>query len=454
MNLKNYVDAEKDALSALRLDNAHVKSLFRYGTALYYLRQYKQAKMEFSNLLRVDPRNKNGQEYLRHTEQKLAKIKIEAYEKLYLGEIVGGSTGIGKSIIKVQEINIDKKEAENIPEKIEFKEEDKSEEIKEEVKEERESKTELLSKTDVSNIKRDKGEDKSINEFIENPEEQEELRRLEEERKNNQRKKGKKKNRKRGKGKKNKNKETPIEPEEAKDIVPNPIKILENSKNNTKAEPEKSPVQSTKLEIIKEAEVQKVIGNKPKINFAFGSDDLIETEGEEQDSPTNGEGTPEQFKNNSSEESKINLSLQSEDGINLANGHEIRKERDTSPVQKQIKEECDKIKDNIPYDSEEEDLDVVKSEEGKFYSIRYQKPASVKPILKKAGSEVLSDRTIGVSFELTENEIKDFKKNDKLNLRILNQQLSGKNFKKAQKKPKKRKGKGKRRNQGKNLGLD
>jgi len=201
-----------------------VKSLFRYGTALYYLRQYKQAQHEFSNLLKVDPHNKNGLEYLRHTDQKLAKIKREAYEKLYQGEIIGESTGIGKRVIQVEEINMDEKlsqiiEEENSNDLEKVKLSNKNENMKnsnmiEEIEEEkvpeklkeRSSKIEFLSKTDVSNIQRSK-QIKIINEFIENSEEQEELRKLEVERKEkkNRRKRGKRKNKNKASGNINQN---------------------------------------------------------------------------------------------------------------------------------------------------------------------------------------------------------------------------------------------------------
>ena len=122
------------------------------------------------------------------------------------------------------------------------------------------------------------------------------------------------------------------------------------------------------------------------------------------------------------------------------NGHEIRNERDTSPVQKQIKKECDEVKKRISYNSEEEALDVVKSEEGKFYSIRFQKSQTVRPILKKEISEQ-SEKQI-VNFELNDNEIKDFGKNDRLQMSILKKPHS---VQPSSLKKGKKKGKGKNR---------
>mmetsp|Transcript_18771 Transcript_18771/g.18433 ORF Transcript_18771/g.18433 Transcript_18771/m.18433 type:complete len:175 (-) Transcript_18771:939-1463(-) len=100
-----------------------------------------------------------------------------------------------------------------------------------------------------------------------------------------------------------------------------------------------------KLSFIQEPEVQQVIDNKPRINFSFGDNEVIEIEGEEQESPTQGAGTPEQFNEGPPKLSlfgsanKIHLSLDKE-GINLVSGHEIRKEIDTSPVRRKIREEC------------------------------------------------------------------------------------------------------------------
>lgn len=100
-----------------------------------------------------------------------------------------------------------------------------------------------------------------------------------------------------------------------------------------------------KLSFIQEPEIQQIIDNKPRINFSFGDTEVIEIEGEEQESPTQGAGTPEQFNEGPPKLSlfgsanKVHLSLDKE-GINLVSGHEIRKEIDTSPVRRKIREEC------------------------------------------------------------------------------------------------------------------
>lgn len=210
LNLKDFQSAERDASSALMLDREHIKALFRLGTAQYRLKKYKEAKSTFNNLVMIDPKNVNGLEYLGHTEQKLSKIRLEAYEKLCSGEITGDSTKIGTNIIKVQEFNLDQRFAEkmkngddsdlqnsgvketSIPSMVE--------EIQEEPKEvvERESKIEFLSRTTIDDSKVDTSEQKGLSDFVESANEEEELKRLQQERN-----KPKKKNKK---GKKNKNK--------------------------------------------------------------------------------------------------------------------------------------------------------------------------------------------------------------------------------------------------------
>lgn len=191
LNLKDYKSAEHDAASALALDGEHSKSLFRRGTALYHLKRYKEAKAAFNKLLMVDPKSKDGLSYLTHTEQKLSKIKMEAYEKLCYDEPIGDSTKIGNKVIPVQEVNVDPKL---------LAEKDMNRSVSAEGSEElpqreRESRTDFLSKTDVSKKLRGEEQVKGLSDFIEN-EEAEELKKLQEER-NTTKQRRKKKDRKR-----------------------------------------------------------------------------------------------------------------------------------------------------------------------------------------------------------------------------------------------------------------
>lgn len=348
LNLKNYVDAEKDALSALRIDHLHMKSLFRHGTALYYLKRYKEAKREFNNMLKIEPSNKNGLEYLRHTDQKLSKIKTEAYEKLYYGEIVGDTTSKSVSVIRVEEINLDPKLKQQLEEQKEKAANSLVKEIEIPEKAEdskndgvRESKTEFLTKTDVSNIARNKGERKDLDEFVENKEEMEELKKLEEERKNNSNKRRKRKDRK----KKNKNNnQNHIAFAEDDNTTPQ-----EEDKNNfslsISLNDDKKEEKKVKSEISKAEE-------KPKISFSIPQDD----EGEELESPTEGDGTPDTFgaqasqtikqmKNKVQEELKLTKksSIPSlffgDDIISFEHAHEVHQDKDKPVEKERIKNE-------------------------------------------------------------------------------------------------------------------
>lgn len=448
INLKNYRDAEKDSLSALRLDRKHLKSLFRHGTALYYLKRYKEAKREFSNLIRLDPKNKNGVEYLRHTEQKLSKIKHEAYEKLYFGEIVGDTTGYGNGIIRVEEINLDpkiRKEIEEQKAKVEQNHANtnnskiQSPNIPEEKQEisGRESKNELLSKTELGNITRQKEDSKDASAFVESAAEEEELRKLEEERKKS---KGKKR-RKRNQRNKDMNKQ--------------------EQKEEDKQPPTESP---PKLSF--QAEEPEPTG-PPKLSFGFG--DSEEVEGEEMDSPTQGQGTPENFdlmkealrkeivslRKSSDDEVNMGTSLGlGKTGLDFAHGHEIHLEKDTSTGLEKIRQECEEVKKKIPFNEEDEHLDVVKSEEGKFYSVKCSKPPKIKSIFKSRSTNVPIDDTASdrsnVTFDFNNNEIRDFKRNERVVWDVSRTNQTFRSMKQKNKEPKKPKGKGKnRKNQGK-----
>jgi hypothetical protein len=59
-----------------------VKSVGRRGTAAYYLKNFKQAKLDFLHGLQIEPQNQQFAEYLKKTLEKLQQIKNEAYEKM------------------------------------------------------------------------------------------------------------------------------------------------------------------------------------------------------------------------------------------------------------------------------------------------------------------------------------------------------------------------------------
>jgi hypothetical protein len=61
----------------------HIKSLGRRGTAAFYLKKFKQAKLDFLRVLQLEPTNNAFAEYLKKTLERLDKIKLEQYEKMH-----------------------------------------------------------------------------------------------------------------------------------------------------------------------------------------------------------------------------------------------------------------------------------------------------------------------------------------------------------------------------------
>ena len=166
--------------------------MMRRGTAQYYLKEWKQAKKDFSRVAELEPSNKNALKYLSQTEERLNKIKIDAYQNIvFYADIEGESTGIGKGVIRVEELNIDPA-APSPQEKV-------TPQVVEKESEEKQGR-EIPSKVEsmISGIGQTKGVQKTrdAEDFVE-ADEEEELRKLEEERrkekKNKKKKKGKKK---------------------------------------------------------------------------------------------------------------------------------------------------------------------------------------------------------------------------------------------------------------------
>lgn len=118
--------------------------------------------------------------------------------------------------------------------------------------------------------------------------------------------------------------------------------------------------------------------NKPRINLGLGSD---ETNDEEHDSDIN----KDDLNKNGDTNPRITLHEEDEadppneghgvlsfggEKLDFERAHEIRTEKETTSAIKQRKEECMKVKNTLEYDQNEENLDVVKSDEGQFYSLK------------------------------------------------------------------------------------
>ena len=70
LKLKVYQKAFEDANTALLIDSNHIKSIGRRGTAAYYLKKFKQAKIDFIRGLQLEPENQQFSEYLKKTLEK------------------------------------------------------------------------------------------------------------------------------------------------------------------------------------------------------------------------------------------------------------------------------------------------------------------------------------------------------------------------------------------------
>lgn len=55
IKLKAYQKAWDDAQAACEIDEHHVKSVGRRGTASYYLGKYRAAKLDFITCLKLEP---------------------------------------------------------------------------------------------------------------------------------------------------------------------------------------------------------------------------------------------------------------------------------------------------------------------------------------------------------------------------------------------------------------
>ena len=82
LKLRAYGKAYDDSNQACMLDPAHVKSLGRRGTAAYYLGKIKEAMRDFVEIITLEPKNVQFLEYLKKCEERLQKIRDEAYEKM------------------------------------------------------------------------------------------------------------------------------------------------------------------------------------------------------------------------------------------------------------------------------------------------------------------------------------------------------------------------------------
>jgi regulator of sirC expression with transglutaminase-like and TPR domain len=81
LKIKKYKEAEEDSDQALKIDSNHLKSISRRGTARYYLGKLRLARKDFIRILLAEPSQLIA-DYLKKVDEKMEKLKVEAYEKM------------------------------------------------------------------------------------------------------------------------------------------------------------------------------------------------------------------------------------------------------------------------------------------------------------------------------------------------------------------------------------
>lgn len=111
IKMKVFQKAFDDANAALQIDYVHTKSVGRRGTAAYYLKNFKQAKLDFLQGLQLEPQNTQFAEYLKKTLEKLQQIRNEAYERMSRRVVFTDFTQVGFdehcTIVSLTELHLD-----------------------------------------------------------------------------------------------------------------------------------------------------------------------------------------------------------------------------------------------------------------------------------------------------------------------------------------------------------
>ena len=81
LKLGKHREAELDADAALTIDSTHLKSLQRRGTARYYLGKLRESQRDLMRSLDQEA-NATIAGYLKKINEKMERIRFEAYEKL------------------------------------------------------------------------------------------------------------------------------------------------------------------------------------------------------------------------------------------------------------------------------------------------------------------------------------------------------------------------------------
>ena len=105
LKLRRYQEAEIDADQALMIDQEHLKSLQRRGTARFYLGKYRQSGKDFQKAQSINPSAQIA-EYQKKVAEKMEKLKFELLEKMKRkGTASENDTQSDLIKVTVQEIN-------------------------------------------------------------------------------------------------------------------------------------------------------------------------------------------------------------------------------------------------------------------------------------------------------------------------------------------------------------
>jgi hypothetical protein len=342
---------------------------------------------------------------------------------LTYGHISLGFVPSSSDIIKIEEFNFDehlKKQIETEKEKIINNSNENQEklvaEVKEEAKEkiERQSKIDLISRTDLGNITRVQ-ESKNYLDGLFEADEIEDLKKEE----NQKSKKKKRKN----KNKKKKNGNNAVKDEDKKQEESSSI---ENQQNEDKVE---KPAKSDEEDL-----ETKILMHKIHVDE---KDDKDEKEHKFDAEIVNHSINSEVLKEIESKKSSEDFTVK----LDFENFHFIKTDRFSEEMREQIKEECEHIKERFSVDEDEQNLEVVKADEGEFYVIKHFKPEEkLRSIMKPKREDNDSGTQNTVFFNLQDNEIRDFAKNSRVSITT-----AARPAKQKFKKEKKQKGKGKNR---------
>ena len=105
LKIKRYKEALADTKQALLIDPAHLKSLHRHVTALYFTKDFKSAKRKILDMMGLGLDTESLAEIMKNCNERLNQIRFEAMEKLKRSAFFIDFSSSLK--VHVTEINVD-----------------------------------------------------------------------------------------------------------------------------------------------------------------------------------------------------------------------------------------------------------------------------------------------------------------------------------------------------------